>query len=213
MRLELTTIGDLRQIMAEEVAAAEQAVSGAVAEATGGLKDELRAQVTGAGLGTRLARTWRGQVWPKGEASLGAAGLVWSKAPLIIRGHAEGALIRARHATFLAIPTEAARAMRAGGRRLTPRLWEQRMGQPLRFVPGRAGRPALLVGENLRARSGRRGGYARASTTAMRTGHGLVSVVLFVLVPQVRLSKRLDVGGAAERWIARLEDRIVRRWN
>ena len=45
----------------------------------------------------------------------------------------------------------------------------------------------------------------------MRTGRGLVSVVLFVLVPQVRLSKRLDVGGAAERWIARLEDRVVGR--
>ncbi|WP_027443907.1 DUF6441 family protein [Erythrobacter cryptus] len=212
MRLSLTTIGDLRQIMAEELAAAEQAVSGAVTEATTGLKGELRAQVTGAGLGTRLSRTWRSQVWPSAEASLGAAGLVWTKAPAIIRGHAEGALIRARGGTFLAIPTEAALSMRAGGRRLTPQLWEQRMGTPLRLVPGRAGRPALLVAENLRARSGRRGGYARASATALRTGRGLVSVVLFVLVPQVRLRKRLDVEGAAERWIGRLEDRVVGRW-
>lgn len=212
MRLSLTTIGDLRQIMAEEVVAAEQAVSGAVAEAIAGLKGELRAQVTGAGLGTRLSRTWRSQVWPSAEASLGAAGLVWSKAPAIIRGHAEGALIRARGGTFLAIPTEAARAMRPGGRRLTPRLWEQRMGEALRFVPARAGRPALLVAENLRARSGKRGGYARASATALRTGRGLVSVVLFVLVPQVRLRKRLDIAPAAERWIGRLEDRVVRRW-
>lgn len=95
MRLALTTIGEFRQIMAEELAAAEQAVSGAVTEATAGLKGELRAQVTGARLGTRLSRTWRSQVWPSAEASLGTAGLVWTKAPAIIRGHAEGSLIRA----------------------------------------------------------------------------------------------------------------------
>ena len=34
---------------------------------------------------------------------------------------------------------------------------------------------------------------------ARRSGQGLTTVVMFLLVPQVKLSKRLDVTGAAER--------------
>ena len=36
------------------------------------------------------------------------------------------------------------------------------------------------------------------------SGQGLTTVVMFLLVPQVKLSKRLDVARAAERWSAQL---------
>jgi hypothetical protein len=41
-------------------------------------------------------------------------------------------------------------------------------------------------------------GFRRATERARRSGHGLTTVVMFLLVPQVKLSKRLDVARAAE---------------
>ncbi|MBY0429947.1 MAG: hypothetical protein K2Q10_02015, partial [Rhodospirillales bacterium] len=40
----------------------------------------------------------------------------------------------------------------------------------------------------------------------------LSTVVMFVLVPQVNLKKRLDVDTAAERWAAALPGMIVGNW-
>ena len=66
MRLQAALSGELDQILADEVRIAEQAVTLSIREATDGLKTELRSQITGAGLGQRLANTWRGEVYPKG---------------------------------------------------------------------------------------------------------------------------------------------------
>ncbi len=91
-----------------------------IREATDGLKTELRGQITRAGLGTRLANTWRGEVYPRGQPSIGAAGYVWSKAPGIIRLYAEGAVIRSKEGLFLAIPTPAATTRRSRAMPPTP---------------------------------------------------------------------------------------------
>lgn len=211
MRLSATIIGDIGRIMAEEVKAAEQAVSNGVGEATEGLKTELRTQVTNAGLGPRLARTWRSELFPRGQASISAAGLVWSKAPGIIRVYENGAIIRSRNGFFLAIPTAAAGRIGDGGRKITPGGWERRTGQRLRFVYRRNG-ASLLVADNMRARTGKRGGYSRASAAALRSGRGLLTVPIFILVPQVSVRKRLDVVSAAERWVDRLPGLVTRNW-
>jgi hypothetical protein len=47
-------------------------------------------------------------------------------------------------------------------------------------------------------------GFRRATDRARRSGQGLTTVVMFLLVPQVKLSKRLDVARAAEHWSAQL---------
>jgi hypothetical protein len=74
---------------------------------------------------------------------------------------------------------------------------EHRFG-PLRFVP-RPGGPSLLVVDSLRASfSGKTGGLRPQS------GQGVTTVVMFLLVPQAKLPKRLDVTRAAERWSAQL---------
>lgn len=210
MRITASLTGDLGRMMAKELKAAERGVTDGVRQATEGLKGELRAQVIGAGLGPRLARSWRGQTWPKGEASIGAAGLVWSKAPTIVRVFEEGATIRSRRGLFLAIPTAAAGRHGDGRRKITPAGWERRTGQRLRFVY-RRGRPSLLVAD-MRARGGKRGGFAAPSAAALKSGRRLATVPIFILVPQVRLAKRLDVAGAAERWQTRLPGLIVGRW-
>lgn len=211
MRLSATIIGDLGRIMAEEVKAAEKAVTAGVGEAAEGLKTALRTQITNAGLGPRLARTWRSETFPKGQNSIRAAGLVWSKAPGIIRIYEDGATIRSTKGFFLAIPTAAAGRFGDGGRKITPGGWERRTGQRLRFVY-RRNAASLLVADNMRARTGKRGGYARASAAAVRSGRGLVTVPIFILVPQVTFRKRLDVASAANSWQERLPGLVVRNW-
>ncbi|WP_186395560.1 DUF6441 family protein [Stappia sp. TSB10GB4] len=211
MRLSATIIGDLGRIMAEEVKAAEKAVTAGVGEAAEGLKTELRTQITNAGLGPRLARTWRSETFPKGQNSIRAAGLVWSKAPGIIRIYEDGATIRSTKGFFLAIPTAAAGRFGDGGLKITPGGWERRTGQRLRFVY-RRNAASLLVADNMRARTGKRGGYARASAAAVRSGRGLVTVPIFILVPQVTFRKRLDVASAANTWQERLPGLVVRNW-
>ncbi|BAE49183.1 DUF6441 family protein [Paramagnetospirillum magneticum] len=210
MKLAAAISGDLRKIMAEEIKAAEDAVTAAMRQAADGLKADLRRQVTEAGMGQRLANTWRAELYPKGRNSIKAAGFVFTRAPTIIRAFDQGAVIKSKHGFWLAIPTPAA-GTGARGKRMTPGLWEQMHGSRLRFIY-RRGAPSLLVAENMRVRTGKRGGFAKGSASALRSGRGMTSVVMFILVPQVSLRKRLDVDGVAERWASALPELIVRNW-
>jgi hypothetical protein len=213
MRIEAALSGSLSEILDAERRAVEQAVTAGVRAAAEGLKAELRAQVTGAGLGQRLARTWRSASYPKGGTSLGAAALVWSKAPDIVRVFDQGAVIRSRRGLWLAIPTAAAGRTGDGGRRMTPEVWERSTGMPLRFVY-RRGRPSLLVVDHARLNSrGRavanRGRKAGAGYSRLA---GRTMVPLFILVPQVTMRKRLDIDSAARRWLDRLPPLILGHW-
>ena len=211
MRLTAALGGSLKEMMAAEIEVAERAVTAGVQAATNGLKSDLRGQIVAAGLGPRLARTWRGEIYPKGQPSIGAAGLVWSKAPGIVRIYEDGATIRSTRGLYLAIPTPAAGKYGDGGAKITPGGWERRTGQRLRFIY-RRGAASLLVADNLRARSGKRGGFSKASTAALRSGRGLASVPIFILVPRVTFRKRLDVSGAAVKWIKALPAMVVGNW-
>ena len=196
--------------MAEEIKDAEDAVTAGMRQAADGLKADLRRQITEAGMGQRLANTWRAELYPKGRKSIKAAGFVFTRAPTIIRAFDQGAVIKPKHGFWLAIPTPAA-GTGARGKRMTPGLWEQMHGARLRFIY-RRGAPSLLVAENMRARAGKRGGFAKGSASALRSGRGMTTVVMFILVPQVSLRKRLDVNAAAERWASALPELIVRNW-
>lgn len=199
------TITDLAKLMQGEIEAGEKAVSAAIKDAGAGLKASWRAQITGAGLGARLARSIRSEVYPEAQNSLNAAALVWSKAPVIVGAHDTGPLIRARGGLWLAIPTEAAGRGR-GGKRPTPREWEARTGLTLRFVPRRTG-PSLLIAE---ARLNTKG---RAVVSRSKTGRGVASVPIFLLVRQVRLRKRLDLERPTRAALGVLPSVIVRRWS
>lgn len=201
LKLEIT---DIARLMRAEITAGEKAVSAAIKDAGTGLKSAWRAQITGAGLGARLARTIRSETYPKARPSLNAAALVWSKAPVIISAHDTGPLIRSRGGLWLAIPTEAAGKGR-GGKRPTPREWEARTGLTLRFIPRRRG-PSLLVAE------GRLNSRGRAVASRSKTGRELTSLPIFLMVRQVRLRKRLDLAREAERAISGVPGKIVAGW-
>jgi len=213
MKMSVSFTPDLAKIMAEETKAAERAVTLGVTQAGERLKSDWRTQVTGAGLGTKLARTIRSARYPKHGTSIGAASLVWSKAPQIIGAHDEGALIRSKNGFWLAIPTSVARERIRRGP-LDPGIWERRTGTPLRFVYRRSA-PSLLVADNARfTKSGR----IRENVTRRKDGTsysrlaGRTVVPIFLLVPQVKLRKRLDLAQDAERVARAVPGLIVASW-
>ncbi|MFH1157607.1 MAG: DUF6441 family protein [Pseudomonadota bacterium] len=208
MKLTAAITGNLKAIMAQELKAAEKAVSQGITQATEGLKAELRGQVTGAGLGDRLAKSWRGEVYPRGGLSINAAGFVYTKAPEIIGAFAKGAAIRSKQGRFLAIPTQF--VIRRNNKKLTPADFGE-AGIPLRYVPPQgARRVGLLVVDNFRVT--KKGKAKVASNRALKTGRGLATVVMFILVPEVRLKKRFDIDSVAKKWIGKLPSLVVASW-
>ena len=205
MKLNISFTPDLVALMRAEVVAGQKAVSTTMTQAGASLKSSWRAQITGAGLGQRLANTIRSQTYPKGRNSLDAAALVWSNAPVIIGAHDTGPMIRSGSGFWLTIPLPAAgKAM--GGRRITPGMWEQKTGLRLRFVY-RSGGPSLLVADAVRLNT-----RGQAAVSRSKTGRGQVTAPIFLLVQQVKLPKRLDLMRDAERAQARVPGMIVANW-
>jgi len=204
MKLKLGITGDIAALTQEEIVAGERAVTGAMRAAGTSLKTAWRGQITGAGLGQRLANSIRMASYPKSGDSLNAAALVWSNAPVIVSAHDKGPLIRSKNGFWLAIPTEAAGKSTRGGR-ITPGEWERRTGLRLRFIYRRRG-PSLLVAE------GRINTKGRAVASKAKSGKGLTTVPIFLLVPQVKLRKRLDLARDAMRVLNGVPGAIVAEW-
>ena len=212
MKLAATITGSIKAGIEAELRTISKAVTAGVKEAGRGLKGDLRKQVVSAGLGMRLSRTWRERTYPnKGHD---AASLIWSKAPQIIRTFDEGAVIKSKSGLWLAIPTPSAPKRGVGGKRINPSNFPEHRFGPLRFVYRRNG-PSLLVVDAVRvnARTGRVGRRAKggAFTKTGRMKQGMTTVVMFTMVPQVRLKKRLDVKREIKRWERRLPGLID--WN
>src|ERR687892_1322016 len=205
MKLAATIARSLQAEMHADLRGIERAVANGTRDAGRGLRTELRRQVASAGLGQRLANSWRDKHYL--NQKLDAASLVYTKAPQIIRAFDEGAVIRSRRGRFLAIPTESAPRKGTDGRRIKPSTFPEHRFGPLRFVPRPSG-PSLLVVDGVRAsfsrKTGELRGFRRATDRARQRGDGLTTVVMFLLVPQVKLRKRLDVAQAAERWSTQL---------
>jgi hypothetical protein len=204
MNLGLDISVDLVAVMAAEIKAGERAVTAAMRDAGTDLKAAWRGQIAQAGLGRRLANSIRSQSYPRAGESLRAAALVWSKAPVIIGAHDTGPLIRSRDGFWLAIPLPAAGKSLRGGR-MTPGEWERRRGLRLRFVYRRRG-PSLLVAD------GRLNSRGLGVGSRSKTGRGQATVPIFLLLPQVKLAKRLDLARDAERAQAAVPGLIVANW-
>jgi hypothetical protein len=209
---------DLAKGLSQAEGDTARSVTHAMRAVTDGLKADLRTDVVDSGLGQRLANTWRGKTFPEGGASIEAASFVWSKAPNIVDAFDRGVTIRSRNGFWLAIPTPAAgkTGLNPTGarKRITPGGWERRTGMRLRFIY-RRGRPSLLVADNARLS---KSGLAKANTGRTRSGAvytrlaGRSTVVVFILVPQVSLRKRLDIAASASRWAARVPGLIASHW-
>ncbi|MBC7282671.1 DUF6441 family protein [Hoeflea sp.] len=191
MRFKLAVKGDLVRSMKAEEERIARAVSAGGDSVLSWVQDEYRGQIEPL-LGRRVAKTVRKKRYPSAGNSIGWAGLVYSRADKIVANWQSGATIRSKDGFFLAIPTAAAPKKGAGGKRISPSNFPEHSLGPLRFVY-RKGKPALLVVDEQRARKGKRGGFSRASARARKTGTGLVSVPMFVLVPLARIPKKLSL--------------------
>ena len=209
MKHSLSFGPDFASLNRREFETGERAVTRAMNRAAREIKEDWRGQVTGAGLGRKLGNTVRSASYPKGDVSMNAAALVWTKAPKIVAAHNEGALIQSREGFWLAIPLPAAGRAR-GGRKTTPLDFERRTGLRLRFVY-RPGGTGLLVADD--ARTTKKAGLARRNGGKRRKKDGILTgaqtVPVFVLVPQARLKKKLDLQAGANRIAAQVPGWIV----
>jgi hypothetical protein len=211
MRIRVSLSENFGRLYGDAVKSGQRAVTQAMRGAAAEMKAKWRAQVVGAGLGQRLGNTIRSEAYPQGAESLNAAAMVWTRAPKIIGAHQAGPTIRSTTGVWLAIPTEAAGQGRSGAR-ITPNAWQASRGVRLRFVPIRGGRTALLVADDARINKGgqarRKGGKRRRDGILT----GAQSVVIFTLIRQVKLPKRLDLARDAEAVAASIPSRIVNGW-
>jgi hypothetical protein len=192
----------------------ELSVTDAMNDVAAGLKGELRQQVVAAGMGRRLANTWRGKRFPEHRPSAGSAAYVWSRAPDIIDAYERGPLIRTVNGRkYLAIPTENVPQRRRGsggkGSRMSPEEVELAFNQDLRFAKTSNGRLIAYV-EVIGAKNQK--GFRPATPKRLAQGRRVAAVVMFILAPTVQVRKRLDVEGAANRWADRVAGLIAQHW-
>ncbi|WP_323775948.1 DUF6441 family protein [Leisingera sp.] len=226
-------------MMLDEIIEAEKAVSYGTKEAGRGLLKDWRGQVRSS-LSYRMAGALRARNYPDRQNSINAASLVYAPsnkgskrlAPLygkdpgasaseVLEAHDKGATIRSPNGFFLAIPLGKAARMRGAdttGRgdrsRITPGGWERRTGRQLRLVY-RKGQNSLLVddgavapGNQMKWRGGRGGGRYTSPRAIKRRE----PIPIFVLVPQVKLRKKLDLDRDAIKWGGQLPALILKNW-
>lgn len=181
-------------------------------KAASAVKTELREQVTSAGLGNRLANTWRAETYPQSRRSVNPAGYVWSNAPDIVDSFVRGAtIVPVNGARFLAIPTDAvpnARGRRGARKKMSPAEVEHEFNQDLFYLRGRAGR--VLAFLNV-VRSRNRRGFRQNTKGRRAQGRAAERVLMFVLVRSVRAPKLLDLDGPAQRGAAMFERALIER--
>ena len=209
MRLAIKAVGSLQKDMDRELGKVRKSILTGVKETGLGLKQDLRRQVTHAGLGKRLAYSWRGEFYP--NKGLDAASYLYTKAPDIIRAWDKGAVIRARRSKWLAIPTDQAPKKGIDGKRLTPANFNESRYDKLRWVERKGNHPLLVVDE---VKLGKTGKVTRRQKQAhAKSGNykkGIVTVVMFIMVKQVRLNKKLNVQKATKQWVDKLPELIFR---
>jgi len=183
------------------------------------LRDPLRGMTAAALQSRKLPTTWRAKVYPnEGEATLSPAYFVSSKAPKIMAAFEEGPTIRPFGGRkYLWIPTENV-PRGQGGRRLNPREVAAHVGK-FTFRPLRnGGFIALAAAKIARVRSHRTGANRNGRAGALhfksaKKGETSPTLAFFVLKPQVRLRKRLDIAGIAEKAGATYKIRYERAAN
>lgn len=214
MRIDVG-VSDMKKLMDGIEGDIAGASTGAMRDTTARAKQELREQITSSGLGTRLANTWQDKVYPLKRNSLTPGGYIWSNAPDIIDAFTRGATIAPTGGRkFLWIPTKSVPRARGSGRasstkRMNPEQVQAEFNQEFALRKGKAGRWLAFIAQN-------RGETKRGALRKVRKGrigHGAKQelILMFTLVPSVRMPKLLDLNAVAGRWEARFESEFTKR--
>lgn len=177
--------------------------------ASTGLKDELRSRTEGAGLGSRMAKTWQARVYPDAKRLRNGTVLAYrpssvnfNTAEEIILAQAKGATIRAKNVTYMAVPVKSVQDAHRG----TGAANQMRQGYARGSV--NAGRFASLTPASYAARHG------TTFRVVMNKGNSKVKGVLidnkddkvkFLLMPRVVLSRnKFRYNDLFRKWQSRL---------
>lgn len=196
VQLRAALVGDFDREVQGGLKDVEVALRASLFDFADDLQSKWRQDVRQSGLANaeKLTKTIRVRRYP--NKGLNPAAVVFSTFPIIQKAFEQSVTIRSQEGFFLPIPNPdvwpTGRVIR-WGRRGAPRqssiaVAEARFG-PLRFVY-RPGRASLLVAE-VRASAARPGTYRKASASALRTGNGLITVVVFFLVREARTPRML----------------------
>jgi hypothetical protein len=211
MHIAAALTGNLEKVMADVRDEAALAVTLGTTRTTDDLKNRLRQQVLAAFGSQRLANTWRGATYPKlPMTSMGAAGMVISKAPHIIESFDRASVIRSKDGFFLAIPSPDA-PKGTQFKPITPSNFPEDRYGPLRFVY-RPGKTSLLVVDGVRRTAAGRVGRQMARTKSGGFKRGAASVVMFFLVPYVRMKKVFDLNRDYDRALGDMVSNIIEAW-
>lgn len=190
---------DVRAALASDMDDVARDLTDGMRQVASGLKEELRDQVRAADLGEKLAKTWQGQSYPKTGNSFDPSAFVWSKAPTIVDAFSRGAtIVPVNGQRYLAIPSP--NVPRRGRRKMTPLDVETEFNQDL--IIRREPNGNLLAFVDARV------GFKIKGFRALAKGPKAKLVLMFTLVRQVRMRKRLDPDAAAARWTAKVPDLI-----
>lgn len=189
----------------DEIASAQAwlaaAVTKAADEASENVLTKLRLDVENSGLrgAVRLKTTWRKKRYPERGDSLDPASWLYSKMPAVVEAFERGATVSSPSGLWLTIPNPdvwPVRSKRRKGRTSMLDIAEARFG-PLRFIY-RPGHKVHLLVADVRA-SQKKGGFRKASARALKTGRDLATVVVFFVVKEARLARRLKGATIRER--------------
>ncbi|KAA0572224.1 hypothetical protein FZ983_32150 [Azospirillum sp. B21] len=209
MRASVTITGSFKGLLDEFTEDAARRLTDVTEHAAETMREEMRGAMRSAGLGN-LGRALGYSAYPGGNrASLHPAAEVYvrGRAPSaakwegIIDAFNEGATIRSKRG-WLAIPTKNC-PKGSRGRFLTPDEVAERFG-PLRSIA--AGKSVLLFADVV---SGKSGGVRRATSGRTSQGREAKLVLMFVLVREATIRKRLDLDAVVREWQARFPAMIA----
>ncbi|MCZ4109538.1 DUF6441 family protein [Brevundimonas diminuta] len=217
VQLRAALTGDFDKEVDKGLANVETALQAALFDYAVDTQAKWRQDVAQSGLrnAQRLTKTIRVRKYK--NSGLNPAAQVFSTFPILQRAFEQATVVRSPEGHFLLIPNpdvwpngRVVRPSRNGGQRTnTLALAEQRFGK-LRLIyrPGKAG---LLVAE-ARSSASRPGTFKKASATALRTGRGLTTIVVFYVVKEARLPRMLRGSVIRDRARANASREIDRRF-
>lgn len=149
-----------------------------------------------------------GEVYPKQKNSLKAAGVVYTKAEKIMQSFEFAYYIRSNKGLWVAVPTPNV-PKRLLSKRITPQKFEKHMGIKLQFVYRKYG--ASLLVANMRASYSKRTGN-HSFKVAQNFGKGASSLVMFWLVPAVKMPKLINFKQETKVAHNKLPQLILENW-
>lgn len=193
---DLAIRGNLQKTLASRQNAHLNGLAAGSKEAADLTKSQLGRDAMAAGLGKRVAFTFRGDVYPKSGRSFSPTVLVYNKAPHIAVSHADGPTVRPEFSDFMPIPIDGSPAdglRRRNGETLIEAFWRRYGNDSLRLIKRKNGSYQMVA--RIRANvAGTR--FTGVRKTVRKDGTEYTRLARITSVPVFTLSNRSNIAAA-----------------